>query len=64
MQHIRILLVLWQSFKDDVVLIELRVHRIDLALAQSVVQSIVDGRRRNTGVPTYCLTKETEEKKK
>ena len=42
-----ILLVLRQSFKDHVVLIELRVHRIDLALSQSVVQSVVDGRRRN-----------------
>ena len=34
--------------QDHVVLVELRVHGVDLALAESVVERVVDGRRRDS----------------
>ena len=34
-------------FQNHVVLVELRVHRVDLALAEGVVERVVDGRRRD-----------------
>ena len=36
------------AFKDHVILIHLRIHRIDLALSKGVIQSVVDGRRSDT----------------
>ena len=33
----------WVGFKNDVVLVQLRVHRVDLTLAEGVVQGAVDG---------------------
>ena len=45
LQDIRIVLELRQRFQDHVILIELGVHRIDLALSKGVVQRVVDGGR-------------------
>ena len=47
-QHFRIKLKLRLRFKDHVVLVDLRIHRVDLALPESVVQRIVDGGRRDS----------------
>ena len=47
LQLARVLLELRQRFQNHVVLVELRVHRADLPLAEGVVQRVVDGRRRD-----------------
>ena len=35
------------SLEDDVVLVDLRVHGVDLALAEGVIERVVDGRGRD-----------------
>ncbi len=47
-QLARILLEFGQRFQDHVVLVELRVHGVDLALAVGVIERVVDGGRRDT----------------
>jgi len=42
LQSVRIHLKPWIGFQNHVVLVELRVHRIDLALSESVIQGVVD----------------------
>jgi hypothetical protein len=46
-QLARIFLELRVSFENHVILVELRIQRIDLALSECVVQRVVDGRRRD-----------------
>ncbi len=48
LQDVGIALELRQRFEDHMVLVELGVHRVDLALSQGVVKSVVDGRRSDT----------------
>ena len=47
-QLIRVKLKLWLGLQNHVVLIQLRIHRINLALAKRIVERIVDRRRRHT----------------
>ena len=49
-QLVRIVLKLRLALQNHVVLIHLRVHRVDLPLAEGVVQSVIDGRRRDAQV--------------
>ena len=46
-QFVGIELKLRLTFKNDVVLIHLRIHRADLPLTEGVVQGVIDGRRRD-----------------
>ena len=48
LQSLRIQLKLRLGFQDHMVLVQLRVHRIDLALSKGVIQSVVDGRGRDS----------------
>ena len=49
------------GFQDHVILVQLRVHRVDLALAESVVQRVVDGRGAmpSRDAVTRSITSET-----
>jgi len=38
-----IFLELWLGFQDHVILVELRVHGVDLALAEGIVEGVVHG---------------------
>ena len=46
-QLVRVLLKLRFALKYNVILIHLRVHGVDLPLAKGVIQSVIDGRRRD-----------------
>ena len=47
-QLVGIQLKLRLTLENHMVLIHLRIHRVNLALAESVVQSVIDGRWRDT----------------
>ena len=46
-QLVRVLLKLRFALEHNVILIHLRIHRVDLPLAEGVIQSVIDGRRRD-----------------
>ena len=46
-QHVRVQLKLRLTLQHNVVLIQLRIHRVDLALAEGVIQSVIDGGGRD-----------------
>ena len=47
-QHVWILLKLRLALQDHMILIELRVHRVDLPLTKGIVERVVDSGWRNT----------------
>ena len=49
-QLVGVQLKLRLALENNVVLIHLRVHRVDLPLAEGVIQSVIDGRRRDAQV--------------
>ena len=46
-QHVWILLKLRLALEDHMILIELRVHRVDLPLTEGIIECVVDGGRCN-----------------
>ena len=46
-QLVRVQLKLRLTFQNNMVLIDLRIHRADLPLTESVIQGVIDGRRRD-----------------
>jgi hypothetical protein len=46
-QLVRVQLKLRLTLKHNVVLIHLRIHRADLALTESIIQSVIDGGGRD-----------------
>ena len=50
----RIKLELRLRFEDDVILVQLRVHRVNLALAKGIVERVVDRGRGNPQTGSCC----------
>jgi hypothetical protein len=46
-QFVGVKLKLWLAFENNMVLIHLRVHRVNLPLTEGVIQCVVDGRGRD-----------------